>query len=65
MPLGPGRYDDLCTYVREKAKADGAIIIVIRGEKGGGFSCQADAATTLALPDILENMARQIRDSLK
>lgn len=38
MALGPGKYDDLCTYVREKAKAEGAIVIVYGGERGQGFS---------------------------
>lgn len=61
MALGPGKYDDLCTYVREQAKADGALVIIINGERGIGFSCQADGPTTLMLPDLLESVARQIR----
>lgn len=56
MPLGPGKYDDLCTDVRERAKARGAIVIVVEGDKGGGFSVQADLATTIRLPEILENV---------
>ena len=61
MALGPGQYDELCTTVREEANADVAIVIVIGGEKGFGFSCQADLPTTLRLPDILEALAREIR----
>jgi hypothetical protein len=63
MALGPGKYDDLCTMVREQAKAKGAVIIVLDGEHGKGFSCQADLRATLALPDILESVARQMRES--
>jgi len=63
MALGPGKYDDLCTYVREQAKADGALVIVINGTRGVGFSCQADLQTTLLLPELLENIAKQIRES--
>lgn len=63
MPVGPGKYDDVCTYVRELTSADGAIVIVIGGERGTGFSCQADISTTLSVPDILELVARQIRES--
>lgn len=63
MALGPGNYDDLCTYVREHANADGALVIVLGGAKGNGFSCQADAATTLTLPGLLESIAAQIRES--
>lgn len=61
MAAGPGKYDDLCTKVRDEANALGAIIIVINGEKGSGFSVQADLHTTLELPDLLENIAKQIR----
>lgn len=65
MATGPGKYDNLCTYVREQAKADGSIIVVINGEHGGGFSVQADMATQRRLPDILEGIARQIRADLE
>jgi hypothetical protein len=64
MALGPGKYDDLCTYVREQAGVSdegGAIVIVMGGKRGSGFACQADIASTLALPDLLEHIARQIR----
>ena len=39
----------------------GVIVIVLGGNKGNGFACQADLRTTLLLPDLLEDMARQIR----
>ena len=70
MTAGPGKYDDLCTLVREQAGiheegvgADrgGAIVIVIGGSRGDGFSVQADFATTITLPNMLESIAAQIR----
>jgi len=61
MALGPGRYDDLCTYVRDQAKADGAIVIVLGGHKGSGFSMQGDLALMRRLPDMLEKLAATIR----
>jgi hypothetical protein len=63
MAFGPGKYDDLCTLVRERAEATGAIVIVIDGNRGNGFSCQAGVGTLLELPDILEKLAEQIRES--
>jgi hypothetical protein len=63
MAIGPGKYDDLCTLVREQAKAQGVIVIVIDGSKGTGFSCQADHLTTARLPAILESVAADIRRS--
>lgn len=61
MALGPGKYDDLCTMVREQTEAAGTLVIVLGGNRGSGFSCQADALTTLRLPELLENIAKQIR----
>jgi hypothetical protein len=62
MALGPGKYDDLCTLLRERAKASTALIIVIGGEQGEGFSLQTDdPRVLLALPEMLEDIARQMR----
>jgi hypothetical protein len=65
MAFGPGKYDDVCTMVTKQvgigAQGGGVIVIVFGGNKGSGFSCQADLKTTLALPDLLEHIARQIR----
>jgi len=63
MPLGPGKYDSLCTKVREEAKARGVIVIVIEGKEGSGFSCQTDLITLDKLPDMLESIAAQLRAS--
>jgi len=72
MALGPGKYDDVCTKVREMVGLSGddvllghggVIVIVFGGDKGNGFACQADMETTMILPDVLEGIAAQIRDS--
>lgn len=60
MAMGPGKYDALCTYVRETAKAKGAIVIVIDGEKGFGFSVQASIEDMAKLPNVLREMADTI-----
>lgn len=66
MAFGPGRYDDLCTFVREQAGIEdgavgGALVVIIGGKDGVGFSLQADAQTTAQLPGLLEAVAKQIR----
>lgn len=62
MTIGAGKYDDLCTIVRKKAKAKGVIVIVIAGEKGGGFSCQFEHPAMQAMvPDLLDSVSAQIR----
>jgi len=60
MALGPGKYDELCTYVREMAKAEGVALIVIHGGYGSGFSVQAPLGLTATLPVMLRLMADQI-----
>lgn len=63
MAYGAGKYDALCTEVRETSEAEGAIVIVLDGKFGSGFSVQADAGTLAKLPDMLETIAKQIRQS--
>jgi hypothetical protein len=61
----PGKYDDLCTEVRAKAEALGAVVIVLSGNKGHGFSVQAPPEVLFTLPGMLETMAAEIRRDLK
>ena len=62
---GPGKYDYLCTYVREMSRAQCALVIVINGDKGSGFSLQM-VEDAMFDPDkvatLLENTARSIRE---
>jgi hypothetical protein len=60
MPVGPGKYDDLCTLVIEKAEAHGAIVLVFGGNRGSGFSVQAPVEVLNELPNILRTVADQI-----
>jgi hypothetical protein len=61
MPLGPGLYDHDVTTLRERYHAHGVVLIVMGGDKGEGFSMQADLETTLMLPEMLEYIAAQLR----
>jgi hypothetical protein len=73
MAIGPGKYDDVCAKVRqavglidnngEMSRSGGVLLIVMGGDNGNGFSCQADLETTLALPDMLERVAAKIREN--
>jgi hypothetical protein len=65
MPIGAGKYDELCTYVRSETRAIGAIVMVLDGNKGSGFSVQADLETTMQLPALLRQTADQIEASFK
>ena len=62
MALGAGKYDDEVTALRERYHAEGVILLVIGGDRGEGFSVQASLETTLRLPEILENLAAQLRE---
>jgi hypothetical protein len=60
MAFGPGKYDDLCTKVRDETHAQGVILIVIQGDKGTGFSCQLPLDVAMRVPEILRDVAGQI-----
>lgn len=63
MPTGPGKYDDLCTLVREGAQAQGAVVIVLNGNRGSGFAVQhaGSALSTQVMADLLEHVVREMR----
>ena len=65
MTIGPGKYDDLCSSVREHAGAAGAVLLVIGGSRGSGLSVQASAGVQMLLPELLEELAQTIRADLK
>lgn len=60
--IGPGKYDDLLTAARETASARGALLIVIEGARGSGFSCQIEPQVIPIVAALLRNVAGQIED---
>jgi hypothetical protein len=64
MAIGPGKYDKACTAARESTKASAAVLIVIGGEHGHGFSAQfSDPRIAHGLPLLLRQVAEQIEAS--
>jgi hypothetical protein len=58
---GPGRYDDLCTYAREQADAQGVILIILEGKVGSGCSMQLSSSLDRrGIPGALRDMANEI-----
>lgn len=61
MALGPGKYDDLATIVREQTDAHGVIVVVLGGKLGSGFCVQAREGVTMTnLPALLRRLADDI-----
>jgi enoyl-CoA hydratase/carnithine racemase len=60
MPIGPGKYDDLATLVREQAAAQAVAVLVFRGAAGSGFSVQGNLEMILQMPVMLRYMAEEI-----
>jgi hypothetical protein len=58
--IGAGKYDPECTAARESAKAAGVLLMVIAGDRGHGFSVQADMQVLLQLPGLLRSVADDI-----
>jgi len=59
---GPGKYDDVCTMVRERTEARAVLVVVIDGKLGNGFSFQGDPLSLASVPEILEDVAGRIRE---
>lgn len=61
MADGPGKYDDLCSYVREQSKGTITMVVVVDGVRGTGFSVQVYAPSSLELADSLDQQADVLR----
>ena len=62
---GPGKYDDACTMAREATGANAAVLIIIDGSKGHGFSVQTrDERVMFELPTLLRILAKDIEAEL-
>jgi hypothetical protein len=58
--IGPGKYDDECSFVRIETHAAGVLLLIIDGDKGSGFSVQAPLLVQVALPALLRELADNI-----
>jgi len=66
MPQGKGKYDALCIEVLEKSNADCAMVIVINGNSGSGFSVNSvNPDIVFKIPDLLEYTASMLRDDIE
>jgi hypothetical protein len=65
MDPTPGIYDDVCTFAREAVGAEAAILIIVNGTRGSGFSCQAPRYVVENLAVVLRSMADKIEADLK
>jgi hypothetical protein len=60
MAMGAGKYDAICTAVREETKANTVILLILDGVKGSGLSVQAPLGIQMNLPRILRDVADDI-----
>lgn len=60
MALGPGKYDDECTQIREQTGAEVVLVVVLGGAKGHGFSMQSRGRPPIDVAELLRNVAKEI-----
>jgi hypothetical protein len=63
--IGPGKYDDICTRIREELQAEGVVLIVCRGVRGMGFSAQLTGEMLAKFPNVLREIANQMDEDAK
>ena len=64
MAHGPGKYDAECTKIQQETQAEGVLLIVIKGNKGSGFSVAAQLEVLAAIPAILRETIVQIENDM-
>ncbi len=66
IPAGEsaGLFDAACNHVRDMTHARCAVVIVIDGELGSGYSVVGPLEAQVLLPDILQKMADTLRGQL-
>jgi hypothetical protein len=64
MALGSGKYDDIAQEIFDRLKAQGVILLVMKGPRGSGMSCKTDATTLALLPAVLHALASAIESEI-
>ncbi|MFM0647022.1 hypothetical protein PQR14_22080 [Paraburkholderia bryophila] len=59
-----GAFDAACNHVKDTTQARCAAVVVIDGESGSGYSVIGPLDAQILLPDILERMAKTLRQQL-
>ena len=59
-----GLFDTACTHVRDMPRARCAVVIVIDGELGSGYSVVGPLEAQVLLPDILHKIADSLHGQL-
>jgi hypothetical protein len=61
-----GKYDTECEFMRDELQAEFVLLLVCNGKSGTGFSVvTTDQEYIDKVPDLLENMARDMRAASK
>jgi len=63
--FGPGKYDDLCTLVRERSGGKAVIICIFDGDQGTGMSAQFDLKEDPTLIFTVPLVLRQAADRIE
>lgn len=65
MAFGPGKYDAELNIAKAMAGATNAVLLIIDGRHGGGFSAQLTPALTAGIPTMLRSIADSIEADLR
>ena len=65
MPIGPGKFDSLCTHAREQSGGVAAAVVILSEDGCGGLSVQCPADYQRHLVAIFRNVADTIEREFK
>lgn len=62
MPVGGGKYDAEVEHVYASSGGAVALVIVLGGPRGAGFSCKGEVTEIMKLPSLLRTVADSIEE---
>jgi len=65
MPSGGGKYEPECELVRKNTEAAACVVIVIDGNRGGGFSVSVDMSRAVVTPLVLAKILRDVAGEIE
>jgi hypothetical protein len=63
--LGPGKYDDIGTALIHGLKAEGVLLIVVKGALGSGTACKTTPEGRKVFPCLLRKIADEMEKDFK
>lgn len=63
--LGPGKYADLCSEIKDRVCAEVVVLIILSGDKGDSVSMDPPLEYSINTPKVLRELAAKLEIELE